>query len=63
MAQTNPLIELSNAFAEAAAKAGRFVVAVNARQRIPSSGILWRPGVIVTAEHTLKRDDEIGVTL
>jgi S1-C subfamily serine protease len=63
MAQTNPLLELSNALAEAAAKAGRFVVAINARQRIPSSGIVWRPGVIVTAEHTLKRDDEIGVTL
>lgn len=63
MEQSNPLLELSNAFVEAAASAGRFVVAVNARHRIPSSGIFWRPGVVVTAEHTLKRDDEIGVTL
>lgn len=63
MAQTNLLLELSNAFADAAAAAGQSVVAVNARQRIPSSGILWRSGVVITAEHTLKRDDEITVTL
>lgn len=63
MTNTNPLLELSDALAGAVALAGRSTVAVNARQRIPSSGILWRSGIIVTAEHTLKRDDEISVTL
>jgi S1-C subfamily serine protease len=49
--------------AGAVAAAGRGVVAVNGRQRIPSSGVHWRSGVVVTADHSLKRDDEITVTL
>ena len=28
-----------------------------------SSGVVWRPGVIVTAEHALRRDEDIQVTL
>ena len=39
------------------------VVAVHARHRYSSSGVIWQPGVIVTAEHTIRRDDEIRVTL
>src|SRR3977135_488321 len=39
------------------------VVAVHGRQRIPSSGIYWQEGIIVTAEHTLKRDDDLQLTL
>lgn len=57
------LAALSNELAGAVARAGRSVVAVNGRERISSSGILWRPGVIVTAEHTVRRDEEITVTL
>ncbi len=43
-------------------RAGRAVVAINARRRIPSSGVLWRPGTIVTADHTLEHE-EITATL
>lgn len=43
-------------------RAGRAVVAIHARRRIPSSGILWRQGVIAAANHTLHRDDDISVT-
>ncbi len=57
------LTDLSNAIAGAVARAGGAVVAVNARQRMASSGVLWKPGVIVTAEHTVRRDEEITVTL
>ncbi len=57
------LTDLSDAIATAVAKAGGSVVAVNARNRMPSSGVLWKPGVIVTAEHTVRRDEEIAVTL
>lgn len=53
---------LSNQFAEVVEQAGRFVVTVNARSR-PSSGIHWRSGVIVTADHTIKREEDITVTL
>lgn len=59
----NELIALSNELAGAVEQAGRAVVAVNARPRYASSGVLWRPGVIVTAEHTIRRREEIGVTL
>src|SRR5260370_40172502 len=33
------------------------------RPRWSSSGIHWRPGVIVTAEELLERDDELTVAL
>lgn len=58
-----PLLGLSNALADAVEKAGRSIVAVHGRQRAPSSGVLWQPGVVVTADHTLERDEGIGITL
>jgi S1-C subfamily serine protease len=57
------LLALSNDMAGAVEAAGRSVVAVHGRPRIPSSGVHWRQGVIVTADHTLRRDEEISVTL
>ena len=54
---------LSNDLAGAAERAARSVVAVHGRQHMPSSGVLWRKDVVVTAEHALKRDEEITVTL
>jgi S1-C subfamily serine protease len=57
------LLALSNDLAGAVERAGRSVVAVHARPRNPSSGVHWRQGVIVTADHTLRRDEEISVSL
>lgn len=54
---------LSNDLAAAVERAGRSVVAVHARPRFSSSGVIWRPGVIVTAQHTIRREEEITVTL
>src|ERR1022692_982791 len=59
----NQLAALSNEIAAAVAQAARNVVAVHARPRFSSSGVFWRPGVIVTAEHTIRREEEITVTL
>jgi S1-C subfamily serine protease len=56
-------IAISNALAEATEKAAAHVVAVHAEPRGSSSGVIWRPGLIVTAEHALRRDEEIQVTL
>jgi S1-C subfamily serine protease len=39
------------------------VVTVFARRRLPSSGIHWRNGVIVTVEHAIQRQEEITVLL
>ena len=59
----NPLIALSLELAATAERAGQSVVAVNARWRNASSGVLWRNGVVVTADHTIRREEEIRVTL
>ena len=60
---SNTLVELSSQLAAAVEIASNSVVAIHARRRIPSSGIVWRDGVIVSASHTVRRDDEIPVTL
>src|SRR6202022_4823085 len=59
----NALVALSNELAAAVEQAGRAVVAVHGRPRISSSGVVWSPGIVVTADHTLRRDDGIRVTL
>lgn len=57
------LQNLSDDLAAAVTKVGPALVAIHARRRIPSSGILWRPDVIVTNHHTLQREEGITVTL
>src|SRR5689334_9099513 len=59
----NELAALSTEIAAAVEQAGRNVVTVHARPGWTSSAVLWRPGVIVTAEHTIRREEEITVTL
>jgi S1-C subfamily serine protease len=59
-------MELSNFstnLADLVEQAGQSAVAIEARHRIGSSGFLWKPGVIVTSEHTIRRDDDIPVIL
>jgi S1-C subfamily serine protease len=57
------LIEFSNALAQTTERAAASVVAVHTETRGSASGVIWRPGVIVTSEHTLRRDEEIQLTL
>ena len=57
------LESLSNDLAGAVERAGQSVVAIHARRRIPSSGVHWRPGIIVAAHHTIQRDEDITVSL
>ena len=54
---------ISNEFASVVEKASSPVVAVHGRRRIPSSGVHWKPGIIVAAEHSLERDEEVTITL
>ena len=49
---------LSNQFAEVAQQTGKLVVAVHGGRRVAGSGILWRPGIVVTACHMLRRSDD-----
>ncbi|MFZ0878822.1 MAG: trypsin-like peptidase domain-containing protein [Candidatus Acidiferrales bacterium] len=57
------LVELSNALAQSTDHAAANVAAVHTEKRGSSSGVVWRPGVVVTAEHALRRDEEIHLTL
>src|SRR5262245_29738225 len=58
------LSELSEALAGAVEAGGASLVRVEARRRLPASGIVWSAdGVIVTAHHVVERDDNINVGL
>jgi S1-C subfamily serine protease len=57
------LIDLSNALARETDRAAASIVAIHTEARGSSSGVVWRTGVVVTAEHALRRDEEIHVTL
>lgn len=56
------LESLSNDLAAAVEHVGRSVVAIHARRRIPASGIVWGPGIVAAANHTIHRDDDISVS-
>jgi S1-C subfamily serine protease len=57
------LAELSTQLSSAVENVARSIVSIHARRRIPSSGVIWRNGIIVSASHTVRRDDEVPVTL
>ena len=57
------LIDISNELAEIVQKTGEHVVSVRARRHYPSSGLRWGTDVIVTASHTVQRDEDITVSL
>src|SRR3984885_12659174 len=56
------LIDLSNALARETDRAAASIVAIHTEARGSASGVIWRGGIIVTAEHALRRDEEIQVT-
>jgi len=59
----NVLVELSDALADAAEKAGKATVLVNARRRMPASGIAFAADLILTADHVVEREEDITVIL
>ena len=46
-----------------ASQAGKAIVAVDAGHRVAASGVHWKPGVIVTASHLVRRAAEVNVVL
>jgi serine protease Do len=60
---TNTLAQLSSQLSAAVEQIGSHVIAIHARRRIPSSGVIWRDGVIVSASHTVRRDGDVRVKL
>ncbi len=59
----NVLLDLSNGFADAVEDAGRGIVSVNEGGRAGVSGTVWRDGLIVTAEHTIRDEQELTIGL
>jgi S1-C subfamily serine protease len=59
--ETNPLVELSEAMAGAVAKAGASTLLVDARRRMPASGIAYTADLVLTASHVVEREDDISV--
>jgi S1-C subfamily serine protease len=57
------LSAFSSELAAAVERAAPAVVSVNAREHVYSSGVVWRPDVVVTADHSVKREEGIRVTL
>jgi S1-C subfamily serine protease len=61
---TEVLQDVSDALAATVKATGSSVVRVEARRRLPASGIVWSSdGVIVTAYHVVERDENISVGL
>jgi len=59
----NTMVSLSNELAKLVERFQPDVVAVHARPHYPSSGVRWRPDIIVTADHTVRREEDIQITL
>ena len=59
----NVLVELSEAMAAAAERAGKSTLTVNARRRMPASGIVYAAGQVLTADHVVEREDDIRLNL
>ncbi|MBA2277574.1 MAG: trypsin-like peptidase domain-containing protein [Chloroflexia bacterium] len=62
--QSPTLSALSDGLAAAVERAGAGTVTVDARRRLPASGIVWDDqGLIVTASHVVEREEAIQVGL
>lgn len=59
----NNLSDFSAQITGAVATASSSIVAIDARPRVATSGVIWRTGgVIVSTNHTIQRDDHITVS-
>jgi S1-C subfamily serine protease len=56
-------VPFSNQLAATVAAAAQSVVAVHGGGRRPSSGIVWQPGIVVTAEETVVHEADLALTL
>ena len=58
-----PLAAFSDDLADIVERTGAGVVALQARRSYPASGVILQPGVVVTAAHTLRREEGIVALL
>lgn len=55
------VLAFSNGLAAAVERTSRVVFGVNGRPRLGSTGVHWRPGLIVTSDHTVQVDEDLTV--
>ena len=60
---SNSIDALSRQLAAAVERVSPAIVALDARPRVRTSGVIWRAGVVVSTNHTVRRDEEITVAL
>jgi len=58
---SNPLTDLSNGLTSAVELGGAGTVLVDARKRYPASGIIYAEDLILTADHVVRRDEDLKV--
>jgi serine protease DegQ len=62
--ESGVLAALSDELASAVERAGSSIVRVDGRRRQPASGVVWAAdGVVLTADHVLEREEDLGVGL
>ncbi len=59
---SNIFVELSNGMADVAEQTGKSIVSVNARRRLPASGVVFAKDLVLTANHVMEREEDITVT-
>jgi len=57
----SPLLAFSNDLADHVAATAARILVLRSGRRFPSSGLHWRPGLIVTSDEGLERDEDIAV--
>lgn len=55
------LADLSSDLASAVSRTAPSLVTVHARRRLPSTGVVWKSGLVVTADHTVRIEEGITV--
>lgn len=58
---TNSLTELSDQLAGAVETAAKALVTVKGRARQSATGVVYAPGLVLTANHVLERDEDLGI--
>jgi serine protease Do len=57
------LASFSNELSDIVETISPYIVSVRARRHYPSSGFRWNPEIVVTADHTVHREEDISITL
>ncbi|HEX8229832.1 MAG TPA: trypsin-like peptidase domain-containing protein [Chloroflexia bacterium] len=55
------LSSLSNQLADAVERISPALVTVYGRQRLPSSGVVYKQGLVLTAEHAIEREEDLSI--